>query len=91
MPGLYEVYPGICLTTEENARKNLSHLKERALVIINCKCNKPEHIQTGNCEIAVLYTKQMGVMHVSFCVFEGTTCLLFQNLVHNVGNSVNRH
>jgi hypothetical protein len=25
MPSLCELYPGICLTTEEKARKNLSH------------------------------------------------------------------
>jgi len=36
-------------------------------------------------------TKKMGVMRVSFCEFEGTTCLLFQNLVHNVDNSVKKH
>ena len=28
MPRLYEFYPGICLTTEEKARKNLSQGKK---------------------------------------------------------------
>jgi hypothetical protein len=67
------------------------YLKGRALVTTNDMCHEHEHIQTGICEIAVLYTTKMGVMRVSFCLFEGTTYFLFQNLVHNVGNSVNRH
>jgi len=28
VPRLYEIYPGICLTTEEKARKNLSQGKK---------------------------------------------------------------
>jgi len=32
MPRLCEVYPGICLTTEEKARKNLSHGNRRMQV-----------------------------------------------------------
>jgi hypothetical protein len=29
VPRLYELYPGICLTTEEKARKNLSQISRR--------------------------------------------------------------
>ena len=32
VPRLCELYPGICLTTEENARKNLSHGSRRVPV-----------------------------------------------------------
>jgi len=34
MPRLWEVYPGICLTTEEKARKNLSQGSRRMPVVI---------------------------------------------------------
>jgi len=32
MPRLCEVYPGICLTIEENARKNLSQCKKKSVL-----------------------------------------------------------
>jgi hypothetical protein len=64
-------------------------LKERALVTINYRCHETEHIKNGSCEIAILYTKKIGVMLVSFGVFDSTACLPFHNLVHNIGNSVN--
>ena len=38
MPHLYEVYPGICLTTEEKARKNLSQ-GSRRMTLGTCKQN----------------------------------------------------
>jgi hypothetical protein len=49
VPGLGEFYPGICLTTEEKARKNLSQGSRRVLVDILPKhphITKPTHTHT---------------------------------------------
>jgi hypothetical protein len=36
VPRLYELYPGICLTTEEKARKNLSQGTDKRIKHIKC-------------------------------------------------------
>ena len=46
MPHLCEFYPGICLTPEEKAWKNLSQGSRRVLVYILPKHNYKTHIQT---------------------------------------------
>jgi len=38
VPRLCEFYPGICLTTEEKARKNLSQVKKNLMIIRYCLC-----------------------------------------------------
>ena len=46
MPRLCEFYPGICLTTEEKARKNLSQGSRRLLVYILHFTKTPTHYKT---------------------------------------------
>ena len=44
------------------------YLKERALVTMNCIQHEPEHIQTGSCEIAALYTPPPPKKKLHACV-----------------------
>ena len=51
VPRLCEFYPGICLTTEEKARKNLSQVKKnlsqvRRTSVTNTHITKPTHTHT---------------------------------------------
>ena len=49
MPLPYEVYPGICLTTEEKARKNLSQGNRRAPIgTIETEYFSNEKLNSGN-------------------------------------------
>jgi hypothetical protein len=38
MPRLCQLYPGICLTTEEKARKSLSDSREKRVIAFACLC-----------------------------------------------------
>jgi hypothetical protein len=46
VPRLFEFYPGICLTTEEKARKNLSRGSRGVLVYILHITKTPTHTHT---------------------------------------------
>ena len=63
MPRLGELYPGICLTTEEKARKNLSQGSRRVLVYILLKRTRykthtytPTHYKTHTYACIVRHT-----------------------------------
>ena len=46
VPHLCELYPGICLTTEEKAQKNLSQGSRRVIVYILHITKTPTHYKT---------------------------------------------
>ena len=51
MPRLCELYPGVCLTTEEKAQKNLGHGSWRMPVGKECA---EQNIHVGPCSYAFL-------------------------------------
>ena len=71
MPRLCEFNPGICLTTEEKARKNLSQGSRRVLVYILHITKTPTQlmvmIDSSHAPVALLPGQEVSVTHRVGC------------------------